>query len=192
MRPLLFSDQMIRFSFLLLTVCVALPMMAQRSNNNAASATTYALAQQAQTLRDIQYTLQALSAKVEVIEQQQAALSARLATVERGGSAATKDELAALRADFNALKADPGKLRGEIVSELSTKIKTIADKQRAAIEKQQAAAQKTGYTHVVEAGQTLSAIAQAYKVNVKSIMKANNIKDPTRIRVGQELFIPDP
>lgn len=192
MRPLLFSDQMIRFSFLLLTVCVALPMMAQRSNNNnAASATTYALAQQAQTLRDIQYTLQALSAKVEVIEQQQSALASRIATLERGGNAASKDELAALRADFNALKAEQGKLRGEIVSDLTGKIKTIADKQRAAIEQQQAA-QKTGYTHVVESGQTLSAIAQAYKVNVKSIMKANKIKDPTRIRVGQELFIPDP
>lgn len=186
---LCFLDQMTRLSFLLLTVCVALPVLAQRNNN--ASATTYALAQQAQTLRDIQYTLQALSAKVDVIEQQQSALASRIAALERGGNAASKDELAALRADFNALKADQGKLRGEIVSDLTGKIKTIADKQRAAIEQQQAA-QKTGYTHVVESGQTLSAIAQAYKVSVKSIMKANKIKDPTRVRVGQELFIPDP
>ena len=71
-----------------------------------------------------------------------------------------------------------------------TKIKTIADKQRAAAESQ--AKQKSGYTHVVEAGQTISAIAQAYKVSVTSIMKANKIKDATKIRVGQELFIPDP
>ena len=44
----------------------------------------------------------------------------------------------------------------------------------------------------MEAGQTLSAIAQAYKVSVKAIMRANNITDPTKLQVGQTLFIPDP
>ncbi|MBQ9693598.1 MAG: LysM peptidoglycan-binding domain-containing protein [Kiritimatiellae bacterium] len=181
---------MTRFLLFLIISTLALPVVAQRNASNAA--TQYALAQQAQTLREIQYTLQSLSAKVEVIEQQQAALSNRLATLERGGDSVTKDEMAALRADFNALKADQSKMRGEIINDLSAKITTIANKQRAAAEKQAAAQQKSGYNHVVEAGQTLSAIAQAYKVSVKSIMKANKITDPTRIRIGQELFIPDP
>jgi LysM repeat protein len=83
-------------------------------------------------------------------------------------------------------------MRGEIVADLSNKIQTIAEKQRAAAEQAAKSAQKSGYNHVVEAGQTISAIAQAYKVTPASIMKANKITDPTKIRVGQKLFIPDP
>lgn len=172
---------------LALFVC-ALPAFAQRT----LSPSSQAYAQQAQVLREIQYTLQALSAKVDAIEQQQSALSSRISALERGGNAATKDELAALRADFNVLKSEQGKMRGEIVTDLSNKIQTIAEKQRAAAEQAAKSAQKSGYNHVVEAGQTISAIAQAYKVTPASIMKANKIKDATKIRVGQKLFIPDP
>jgi LysM repeat protein len=48
---------------------------------------------------------------------------------------------------------------------------------------------QTGYEHVVESGQSLSAIAAAYKVSMTSIRKANNMKSDT-IRIGQKLFIP--
>jgi N-acetylmuramoyl-L-alanine amidase len=42
---------------------------------------------------------------------------------------------------------------------------------------------------VVESGQTLSAIAAAYKVSMTSIKNANNLKSNT-VRTGQKLFIP--
>lgn len=191
-RPLAFFLMKTLSCFLLMTLLCATSAFGQRTISPASQA----FAQQAQALREIQYSLQALSAKVEALEQQQFTLASRLAALERGGNAATKDDLAALRADFDALKNEQGKMRGEIVSALSNKIKTIAEKQRAAAAaaaaEQQRAAQKSGYTHVVEAGQTISAIAQAYKVSAASIMKANKIKDATKIRVGQELFIPDP
>ena len=48
---------------------------------------------------------------------------------------------------------------------------------------------QTGVEHVVESGQTLSAIAAAYKVSASSIRKANSLKSDT-LRVGQKLFIP--
>lgn len=48
---------------------------------------------------------------------------------------------------------------------------------------------QTGYEHVVEAGQTLDAIAAAYKVSPATIRKANNLKSSS-LRVGQKLFIP--
>ena len=48
---------------------------------------------------------------------------------------------------------------------------------------------QTGVEHVVESGQTLSAIAAAYKVSASSIKKANSLKSDT-LRVGQKLFIP--
>ncbi|MFI5340632.1 MAG: peptidoglycan DD-metalloendopeptidase family protein [Candidatus Methylomirabilales bacterium] len=47
-----------------------------------------------------------------------------------------------------------------------------------------------GVTHVVEAGQTLFRISQAYQVKVAVIMEANRLKLSTPLRVGQRLFIP--
>lgn len=44
--------------------------------------------------------------------------------------------------------------------------------------------------HVVKMGDTLGAIARRYKVTVSEIARANNITDPTKILIGQELVIP--
>jgi LysM repeat protein len=46
-----------------------------------------------------------------------------------------------------------------------------------------------GYEHVVEKGQTLSAIAKAYNTTVDAIKKSNNLKNDT-VYIGQKLFIP--
>ena len=45
------------------------------------------------------------------------------------------------------------------------------------------------YKHKVESGETLSAIARAYKVSVKDIKQANSLKNNI-IRIGQVLHIP--
>ncbi len=45
--------------------------------------------------------------------------------------------------------------------------------------------------HVVQAGETLLAIALRYDVTVQAIMEANNLTDPNYLRVGQELTIPE-
>lgn len=47
-----------------------------------------------------------------------------------------------------------------------------------------------GASYVVAPGDTLSGIGAKYGVNFRSVMKANNITDPTRLYVGQELVIP--
>ena len=44
--------------------------------------------------------------------------------------------------------------------------------------------------YVVEAGDTLSGIADRYDSSVEAIMEANELTDPTLIFVGQELIIP--
>jgi len=44
--------------------------------------------------------------------------------------------------------------------------------------------------YVVEAGDTLGAIAIRFNVSVETLQAANGIDDPTRLRVGQELIIP--
>jgi LysM repeat protein len=47
-------------------------------------------------------------------------------------------------------------------------------------------------THTVKAGEKLSTIAKKYGVTVGEIATANNISDPSKIRAGQELVIPNP
>ncbi|CAM2989322.1 LysM peptidoglycan-binding domain-containing protein [Rariglobus hedericola] len=53
-----------------------------------------------------------------------------------------------------------------------------------------APAASAAVTHVVKAGETLGAIAKKYQVKVGEIATANNIADPTKLRVGQSLKIP--
>ena len=50
----------------------------------------------------------------------------------------------------------------------------------------------TATVYVVKAGDQLGRIAVKYGVTVAAIRKANNIKDPNLIRVGQKLIIPLP
>ena len=47
-----------------------------------------------------------------------------------------------------------------------------------------------GWEHVVEPGQTLSAIAIAYGTTTQSILKANNMQNADSIRAGQKIFVP--
>ena len=47
-----------------------------------------------------------------------------------------------------------------------------------------------GVYHIVGSGQTLYRISKVYGIDVKEIMRLNNIKDPHRIGVGEGLFIP--
>ncbi len=183
---------MIRHLFLFaLLLLVALPTYAQRRTSQQLSASSQAFAQQAQTLRELEMTVQRLSARFDAIEQQQLALATRVGKLERGEGVASTADVAALRADLNAIRSKQEAMRGEIVEDLSTRITKIAKQQQQARAAEKAT-QKSGYSHVVEAGQTISAIAEAYKVTASSIIKANKISDPTKIRVGQKLFIPDP
>ena len=47
-----------------------------------------------------------------------------------------------------------------------------------------------GVDHVVERGQTLWRIAQVYGIDLGELARANGIDDPTKLEVGQVLFVP--
>ncbi len=183
-----------RFLFTLcLLVMIVLPAVGQQRRSSGIAPSSQAMAQQAQAIRELEYSVQRLAARFDVIEQQQSALASRITSLEQGKNTATKDDIAALRADLNAVRASQEQMRGEIVDDLSKKLATLAKQREEAERKAHAAAtQKSGYKHTVEAGQTISAIADAYGVSVRSIIKANKISDPSKIRVGQVLLIPDP
>ena len=53
-----------------------------------------------------------------------------------------------------------------------------------------AAAPTAATVHVVKSGESLGTIAKKYQVKIGDIATANNIADPTKIRVGQSLKIP--
>ena len=53
-----------------------------------------------------------------------------------------------------------------------------------------APAVERGWEHVVEPGETLSAIAVAYGTTTQSILQANHLQNANSIRVGQKLFVP--
>ncbi len=49
---------------------------------------------------------------------------------------------------------------------------------------------KEGIRYTIQKGDTLSSIASRFKSTIKDIQNANRITDPTKIQVGQTLFIP--
>jgi len=150
-----------------------------------------------------------LSEQLTVLNRNQELLEARLARLETQGTVAPRqsDEIAALRRDMQLLRTERDSLRNEITSDLAARIEAIAARQQAefnaarataAAPSPAAAAASTapahagsGYEHKVVRGQTLSEIARGYGKNVEAIMKANKISNPSHIRVGQVLFIPD-
>ncbi len=82
----------------------------------------------------------------------------------------------------------------EIVQQLSGTIEQLIQQQNRAA-RQANTARTThsgyGYEHVVQAGETLSHIAAAYGVTAQTIINANNLQNPDRLRIGQKLFIPE-
>ena len=49
----------------------------------------------------------------------------------------------------------------------------------------------TGNVYIIKSGDTLSQIATKYGTSIEALSKANNITDPSKIRVGQKLIIPE-
>lgn len=150
-----------------------------------------------------------LSEQVAVLNHNQEQLDARLARLETQVNAAPKsqDDIVALRRDLQMVRSERETLKREITDDLAGRIEKIAARQQAEINAARAvssapartaagaattaSARGGGYEHKVERGQTLSEIARGYGKSMDAIMKANKISNPSSIRVGQVLFIPD-
>lgn len=48
----------------------------------------------------------------------------------------------------------------------------------------------TPVSYTVQSGDTLARIAQQFDVTVEALAEANNITDPSRLEIGQQLVIP--
>ena len=139
------------------------------------------------------------SSRLDTLEMQIQNLQAQVNAIPRGTpNAATRDEVDVLRKDVAALRQEMTEIRREY-QQLNKKIDELID-----IAKKGGGGGRTppptntstsgetqrGYEHVVEQGQTLSDIALAYKVKVDAILKANPNVEPTKLKIGQKLFIP--
>lgn len=88
-----------------------------------------------------------------------------------------------------ALEAARVRDREEIANSVSRRVSDVIQRSSSTVSSPQKTVQ--GYEHVVKAGETLSAIAAAYKVKPSVILSANGIKNANNIRVGQKIFIPE-
>ena len=124
------------------------------------------------------------------------------ATSSKGETSSTQARLDEIDRRLSVLEGARVKDRQAIVDQLSGKMADIigdgatgksSQKSKSATTKAgSGAAGTTGYEHVVKEGDTLSAIAAAYKVKASAIIEANKLQSPDTLLKGQKLFIPQP
>jgi LysM repeat protein len=120
----------------------------------------------------------------------------------KGATSSTQARIDELERRLNVLDGARAKDRQVIVDQLSGKMADImgdrptgksSPKNKSTPTKAGAGTPgMTGYEHVVKEGDTLSAIATAYKVKTSAIVEANKLQSPYTLRTGQKLFIPQP
>jgi LysM repeat protein len=176
----------------------ATPLLAQRADPRALE-----MANLREDVRLLQQTVAELQASVSQLQRDNAALSSQ---AESGKAAYVtlsqlNDALAQLRQSTESSLAEQKRETLQTVAQQISKLAKETNAALAAVAKGQASRPtittefnddfpKEGVTHTVQTGETLSMIAKKYSVPMKNIQNANRIADPTKIFVGQSLFIP--
>ncbi len=105
----------------------------------------------------------------------------------------TQSRLDSVERRIQALDAARANDRQMIVEQISaTMAKMIGNTAGREASRSPGAGNATGYEHIVKEGETLSAIAAAYKTKPETIIEANKLKNPNLLVKGQKLFIPRP
>ncbi len=177
-------------------------------SNLSAQPTQSAAAELANLREDVRLLVQRigeLSLRVEQLENDNAKLS-RAAAGARA-DAATLTQLNTAIADLSRdIKTAQAQTKSEVLAVVATQMEGLARQTNAALDaaavRQRNAAvptatptfsdnfPKDGITYTVGPGDTLSRIAQKTGARLADIINANKIADPTRVQVGQVLFIP--
>jgi LysM repeat protein len=189
------------FRLLSCATLLALPLVlaAQSANSPAVE-----LANLREDVRLLVQRVGELSLRVEQLETE----NARLATLAAGAqdNAATISQLNTAISDLTRdIKAASVQTRSEVLAVVATQMETLARQTNAALDamaRNRSAAgpaapvafsenfPKEGVSYTVQPGDTLSRIAQKTGARLNDIINANKIVDPTKVQVGQVLFIP--
>ena len=148
--------------------------------------------------------VQKLQDRIQAVELEQQDLHREMTALKQSlGSASqpTQARLETLEKRVVALDAAREQDRKAIIDELSHKVSALMSSAASGGSSSSGRSRRgagggggsdTGYEHVVQSGDTLSAIAKAYGVSQSAILSANNMKSSSMLRVGQNLFIPKP
>jgi LysM repeat protein len=173
------------------------------------------LADLREDVRGLSQRVNELSLRVEQLEHENAELKAGVGTLTKSSDAVTTAQLNAAIADLNgAIKASAATSRTEILQQVATQMEALAKQTNAALDSlaktvepatgrtSPAAAAavpkttfgdsypKTGSPYTVQKGDTIALIAKKTGAKLQDIIDANRLADPSRIQVGQVLFVP--
>lgn len=180
--------------------CLATALVTLARAQVPAEPSRYELTSLREDLRILTQRVGELSLTVEQLNRDNAALQSKA-----NQNFVTLEQLNKVVADLNrSMQSALAENKRETLAQVGTQLEKLARQTQAAIDavaKNQAtrpAVQanfsedfpKEGINYTVQAGDTLSEIAHKTNARVQDIINANKISDPTRIRVGQTLFIP--
>jgi LysM repeat protein len=159
---------------------------------------------QQEDLRTLQEQIQRLSGRIEGIEMETQRLAAETEAVRKLASAAGESQGRLIQGQVQEIGTRVRQLeaaretdRQAIVDDISRRMAEIMKKSSVGTSSSGArtttrrSSSSSGYEHVVKAGESLSAIAAAYGVSSAVIAQENGISDPSKVRAGQKLFIPE-
>ncbi len=128
-----------------------------------------------------------------IAQENQRRLAGRLETLEMEMGQINRD-LSALRSQLDSRCASIEQKseadKREMVSRLSGELDKLMKQASASRPVAAPAPSGRGIEHVIKPGETLYIIAKAYGVSAKTITDVNKIQDPSKLSVGQKLFIP--
>lgn len=137
--------------------------------------------------------MQRVSGQVDVLQSNLGDLQRRVGALEGGGdSRGIRQELDALKASIAELRREMQNMRGEIVRDLSGKMVQIQKQMQPPPAPKPTTTKVVIGPHqeyVVQSGDTLSLIAQAFNTSVSKIKEMNGLKGDN-LRVGQKLNLP--
>ncbi len=180
-----------------LGLLAAVPGLAQ---SIPAAGATYEIAGLREDVRLLQQRVGELSMTVEQLSRDNNALQTK-----SGQSYVTLEQLNKAVMDLNhSAQVALSNQKNDILDQVSTQIEKLAHQTQAAIDalaKGEAtrptiqtsfsdAYSKEGVSYTVQPGDTLAEVAKKNNAKVQDIINANKISDPSKIRAGQTLFIP--
>ncbi len=161
---------------------------------------------QQEDVRALQEQIQRLSGRIEGLEMETQRLAADNEAVRRLASTAGESQGRLVQGQVQELGTRVRQLetaresdRQAIVDDISRRVADMLKKSSGGSSSGatrsttpvRRSSSATGYEHVVKPGETLSAIAAAYGVTQAVIAQENGISDPSKVRAGQKLFIPE-